>query len=533
MKQTLVPGPKRTSQSVAAPVGTLTARRVLWLGCWAGLLVGPILPRAVAQSPVTQPRSDSPVSPIVEAVGAQPGEHILKLGVNRSKVIEAAKPIKRVALTNTEVASFVTLSETQVLIQGRQVGVTHLLLTDQDDQVTAIDVRVAADVSQLKEILHQLYPKLDISVVPIGNAVVLKGEVDRAETIAEINQVAMRFGRIVNHLELVGTQQVLLKVQIGELLSTRMRELGVDWWYKKYDPDTGYAKFIVSRNAGTGTINIGHPDILSVGGQDVSYPIATPDMRFVVSEAIVPTASSNLYFGLEQKRIQAFLRALQENSLYKLVAEPNLVAVSGQAASFQVGGEQPYPVQTQDGIQVEWKNFGTQLRFTPTVIRGNRVRLKVEPENSELDFSRGVTVGTFIVPGLTTRRFQTEVEMEAGQTLAIAGLMRRSSTTSSSGVPLLSDMPVLGALWRQVSARVETYELLVLITPELVEPMAAHQVPAPPGDELREPNDLELYLFGILACPRGERPRRPRPRPLPRSPKDLPMFIGPTGPETR
>ena len=523
-----------TATNITQPMALPHARAsCLWAGL-LGLWVGPLLSLGAAQQPTRTDHTHSPTSSVIEALSTQPGERILDVKVNRSKVLTSPKPIKRVALTNAGVAGFVTLNKTQILIQGKKPGVTHLLLTDEDNRVTAMDVRVTADVSQLEDVLRHLFPGVKVSVYPVGDRVVLAGKVDRAELAAEINQAArVLCPNLLNRIEVVGVQQVLLKVQIGELQITRMRDLGVDWWYKTYNKDSTYARFIVSRNAGTGDIRIAHPNQMIVGGTAVDYPLATRDFRFVVQAPVAPTDAANLYFGLEKNRFMAFLRALQENSLYKLLAEPNLVAISGQPASFQVGGEQPYQVATRDGIAVEWKNFGTQLRFTASVIRGNRIRLRVEPESSELDFTRGVQVGSFVVPGLTTRRFKTEVELEAGQTLAIAGLMRRTSTTTNSGVPLLGDLPVIGALWRHVTSRREVLELLVLVTPELVAPLEPDQVPAPPGDELRQPNDLELYLFGLLSAPRDRRARGPRPRPVPRSPKDLPMFMGPTGPETR
>jgi pilus assembly protein CpaC len=181
------------------------------------------------------------------------------------------------------------------------------------------------------------------------------------------------------------------------------------------------------------------------------------------------------------------------------LAEPNLVAISGETASFLVGGEFPIPVpQGVDQVTIEFREFGVRLNFTPVVRAGQRIRLHIAPEVSELDFASAVTIAGFSVPGLTQRRVESTVEVGNGQTLAIAGLLSDEVRGVASRIPGLGDLPVLGALFRSVEYRREITELVVLVTPEIIAPLNPRQVPPVPGEDFMDPNDFELYAMGLL-----------------------------------
>ena len=191
----------------------------------------------------------------------------------------------------------------------------------------------------------------------------------------------------------------------------------------------------------------------------------------------------------------------------RVLAEPNLVAISGETASFLAGGEFPVPVpQGNQAISVEFREFGVRLTFTPEVKGHQLIRLRVEPEVSALDFTTTVQVGGIVVPGLNSRAARTTVELGSGQTMAIAGLLSEEIRGFSSRIPGLGDVPVLGSLFRSVEYRRANSELVIFVTPEIVAPLDPHQVPPLPGDSVEDPSDFELYALGLLEAPEATGP---------------------------
>ena len=221
--------------------------------------------------------------------------------------------------------------------------------------------------------------------------------------------------------------------------------------------------------------------------------------RFLFNSPVNVNPASTIYFGLPRAQMEVFVQALAENGLLKVLAEPNLVATSGQTANFLAGGEFPIPVpQDLNTVTIEWKKFGVQLDFTPAVLPGQRIRLKVAPSVSELDFSTAVQFAGFVVPGLTERHAETTVEVGNGQTFVVAGLLSETARADSRRVPGLGDVPVLGSLFRSVEYRKNQTELMILVTPELVAPLDPQQVPPLPGEKMTDPNDFELYGLAQL-----------------------------------
>jgi pilus assembly protein CpaC len=198
--------------------------------------------------------------------------------------------------------------------------------------------------------------------------------------------------------------------------------------------------------------------------------------------------------------MQLFFRAMRENRLLRVLAEPNLTAISGQEASFLAGGEFPYQVpQSLGTTTLEWKQFGVRLRFTPTVIGRQMIRLRVAPEVSDLDFVNGIALsGGVVVPAIKSRRAETTIELASGSTIAIAGLLNEQVTAAAQKIPGLGDVPVLGALFSSVEYRKNQTELVILVTPELAAAMGPDQVQAVPGQHLRDPNDWELFGLGMV-----------------------------------
>jgi pilus assembly protein CpaC len=214
------------------------------------------------------------------------------------------------------------------------------------------------------------------------------------------------------------------------------------------------------------------------------------------------SGQTTLSLGFPRVEMQLFMAALRENGLLRVLAEPNLVAMSGQTASFLAGGEFPYPVPQSSGagttITIEYKEFGVMLNFTPCYLGDQMVRLRVSPEVSELDFTNGVSISGTIVPGLTQRRADTTVELANGQSLAIAGLLSEVSRGVTRRVPALGDVPVLGALFSSNEYRNNVTDLVILVTPEVVGPLNPDQVPPVPGQHMTDPNDWQFYALGLL-----------------------------------
>jgi pilus assembly protein CpaC len=270
----------------------------------------------------------------------------------------------------------------------------------------------------------------------------------------------------------------MLKVRIAELNRRALREVGAD--LLAVDPDTGNI---------IGT---------QIGGALVKA-VASAGFGGLIGEAVTELGSSNTAFGIfPSDDFAIFLRFLRQNSLVRVLAEPNLMAMSGHRANFLAGGEYPIPVAQQgtDNNTIEFREFGVRLDFMPIVLDDGRVRLSVTPEVSTIDEALGTTLvlGGEPVPGLNTRRAHTTVELRQGQTLAIAGLLQVILDGQTARIPALGDLPIIGPLFSNTGHRREEKELLVLVTPYLVQPMEADQVPPTPGDCVEDPTDLELYL---------------------------------------
>ncbi|MBU0617886.1 MAG: hypothetical protein KKI02_09230, partial [Planctomycetes bacterium] len=261
--------------------------------------------------------------------------------------------------------------------------------------------------------------------------------------------------------------------------------------------------FFLSNLNGLNPANIGAP----------AGSLVTADIPFVVGDDGIPvTGQTTLSFGFPRVQMQVFVQALRENGLLRVLAEPNLVAISGEEASFLAGGEVPVPIVTDERIKIDWKQFGIRLNFTPAVIAEDRIRLLVAPEISEADFTNAITVSGNTVPSFNTRRVETVVELGSGQTFAIGGLLSERVRAVSRRVPGLGDLPVLGALFRSVDYQFNETELVVLVTPELIEPVSPNQVTYIPGETYVAPNDFELFLIGELEGQSGREVPALRPR---------------------
>jgi len=305
--------------------------------------------------------------------------------------------------------------------------------------------------------------------------------------------------QIINLLRVAGSQQVMLKVRIAELNRTAMRRIGAN--FLGVDPHTGaiIGSSIAGATAYQGTI--GQPGNLLFGNQ------------LYGSSSLGPNGANSTVFGIFQHSDFEFsLTALRQNGLLKILAEPNLVALNGQLASFLAGGEFPVPVPQVSAsgvaptITVRFREFGVRLGFVPYILDGDVIRLTVAPEVSNIDFTIAVTLvaGGSPVPGLNTRKAQTTVELREGQTLAIAGLLQLTLAGETDRIPGLGDLPIIGPFFSNTNSQRIEKELVVLVTPYLIEPMSHGQVPPTPGDEVKQPNDLEFFFLNRIEARTGK-----------------------------
>src|SRR5829696_1788697 len=375
----------------------------------------------------------------------------LRLLVGRSTVLDVGTPIARVSLTSADVADALVTTPTQLLINGKLPGTISMFVWDRAGALRRYELTVQRDLALLSEQLKQLFPTENISATANGKNVVLTGNVTNKDVIEKAVNVAAGYvdkkEEVTTLLQLgqgAATNQVLLRVRFAEVSRSAMTELGVNFAANGAKDGRYFGR--------STTQQFGAPEWDEQG-------------RFVFSDFL------NLFFFDSKEQLAVVVKALSEKGLFQSLAEPNLVAESGKEASFLAGGEFPIPIAQGSGanigISVMFKEFGVRLTFTPTV-NGDRVHLKVKPEVSALDFNNSVVLGGFRIPGLTTRRTETELELANGQTFAIAGLMNNTMVQSLRKIPGLGDIPILGYLFRSKGAEKNQTELVVMNTPEIL-----------------------------------------------------------------
>jgi pilus assembly protein CpaC len=405
----------------------------------------------------------------------------LDLTLGKSVVVESPVPITRASLANPGVADAVVLSPRQVYLTGAGVGVTNLTLWQSETEVYKIySINVHPDVGELKDQIYQLFPEeTGVRISTSREHITVSGTVSSAPRLSQVLSVAEAYspGKVINLLQIGGVQQVMLEVRVAEMSRDLIRRLGVNIGYLGGGGDTWVATTLGDIGAAAG-------GIASTGGSPFGY---------------VPVAANLLTkFTTGNDSWALFIDALKENGLTKILAEPTLVALSGQEASFLAGGEFPIPVpQALGTTTISYKKFGVGLGFTPTVLGGNVISMRVAPEVSELDYQNAIVLNGFVVPAITTRRASTVVELRDGQSFAIAGLIRSSVRERLSKYPMIGDLPILGTLFRSSNFQRNETELIIIVTPHLVKPIDSAETPVP-TDDFIEPNDLDFYGFGKL-----------------------------------
>jgi pilus assembly protein CpaC len=413
-------------------------------------------PAPAPQAPA--PEAPPPPAPPVftpNAVQNETDGGRIRLLAGRSMVLNTGFDIRRLAITNPVVADGTVVSPRELLIDGKQAGTISLLLWGDTERVH-YELVIEPAVTTLEQKLQELFPGEDIKISVSEGAVVLSGRVSNNDVMlraAEIAGSSLPGQRVINMLQLPGgsvSQQVMLQVRFAEVNRRAIQELGIN--------------LFVARSAWVAR---------STTGQ-----FRAPDID---NDTLTFSDLLNVFFFHRNEGIGGVLRALNQSGDLQSLAEPNLIAYNGQEAQFLAGGEIPVPVVSgsSGNVSVSYKEFGIRLRFRPT-IAGDALRLHVRPEVSTLDFANGVTLAGFRIPALTTRYAETDVELRDGQSFAIAGLLNNVGQNDQAAIPILSQIPIIGSIFKSKAKRTEQTELLVLITPRLVRPLNPDEVPPLP-----------------------------------------------------
>lgn len=468
----------RRIQRAGALVSAAGAAIVLLLGATAAGADTP----AMSDNATTQPAATQPAAPSFVTAGLS-GNNAINLLTGKSTVLTTRSPYKRVSIGQPDVADVNTIGPSNILVTAKKPGDTQLILWDDQDHAQVISVSVDVDLQSLKRQLKAAFPNVTIDATAMNDTISLRGQVPSQQVAEQAVEMTSAYAKVHNFLEICGGQQVVLQVRIAEVSKSVERDLGVN-----FGGADGVSIF--GNNAG-----LTNPFSLS-GGAGSPLTLGVPPGG---------TAAGTL-FGtgrVGSTSFTYFLKALRENSLMRTLAEPNLVAISGQEASFLAGGSIPIPVAGGLGaVTVMQQEYGVKLNFTPYVLGDGKIRLKVSPEVSTLDYAHQVTIpGSGPIPGLTSRKVNTTVELADGQSLALAGLLNNDVNTIVNAIPVLGDIPVLGALFKSTSFQRDETELVVIVTPRLVEPMNPDQVPLLPGEHWRYPSAAQLYLGRDMGGP--------------------------------
>jgi len=437
------------------------ARRVglvlLLLGLAAGAQEAP-----PAQAPDAQPPAQQPEGPAASAQTpppAAPSAAPLRVMVGKSLLINTTERLKRVSVTDPAVADAIVVTPTQILVHGRSPGEVSLLIWDELERSRSFDLRVDVDVTAAAEEEHRVFPDEQINVSPSRSAIVLSGHVSTEDVAKRAGMIAEAYSKnVVNVLTFgpVGAQEVLLEVKFAEVDRSALTQLGVNAL------STGAANTI-------GTVTTGQ---FGGFGQQRINDVTGQTGPFQSQETINDVL--NLFLFRPDIHLGVVVKALQQKNLLQILAEPNLIAVNGKESSFLAGGEFPFPIvqpgQGFTAVTISFKEFGVKLRFTPVITPNGNIHLRVVPEVSTLDFANALTISGFTVPALSTRRAETEFEIQDGQSFVIAGLIDNRVTNLYNKLPGLGDIPILGNFFKSKSAQKSNSELMVLCTARRVAP---------------------------------------------------------------
>jgi len=441
------------------------------------------------------------------------------VAVGKSEDVRTDSSFIDILVGDPEIADVNPLTDKALSILGKKIGTTRVSLYGEGKKLVGVfDIEVSYDVSKLREELAQRYPHAKIRVSTANGRVLLSGSAPDGIVLDSILSVARQFSPdVINSIQVAQPQQVMLEVRFVEAARSAGRDLGVQWNMFNRGTNTRFLGNI-GNNTPASQLPItngkvgGQGDGTSCGG-GLNIACQALTVSPFVSAGVLSAASP---FGFVVGKLLAsgleadvLLNALETKGLARGLAEPNLVALSGDTANFLAGGEYPIPVPGSLGqMSVEYKRYGVGLAFTPTVLNKGLINLKIEPEVSELDPSHSVAVGNGIsVPALTVRRASSTIELRDGQSFVLAGLLQNSSTTAQNQLPWIGDVPVLGTLFSSKSYQKNETDLIIIVTPRIVQPTRPGDVIKTPLDNTLPANDIDFFLFGKPEVARRENRR--------------------------
>ncbi|PJF09076.1 type II and III secretion system protein family protein [Pseudorhodobacter sp. MZDSW-24AT] len=440
------------------------------------LLKAGLMATALATSALTSAASAETLRVMRGSVSAP-----LQVPMNRAVVVESDTAFAELSIANPGIADISTLSDRSIYVLGKTPGRTTLTLLAPDGRlISNVDVHVTPDIAEFKERLQQILPGEPIEVRTANDGIVLSGVVSSTAKLDRALDLANRYApeRVSNLMSVGGTQQVMLKVRFAEMQRSVAKNLGVS---------------LAARNGGR-NISAAETGTFLSGNNGIGAPVTVaPGTR----------GALNIGFNAGSVEFAVLLEALESKGVVRTLAEPNLTALSGQEARFLGGGEYPIPVLSSDGVVIDYKPFGVELSFTPTVVDGDIINLQLNAAVSSIDTTISIESGGFAINAFKRRETSTTVEMRDGESFAVAGLLQDDFRNLNNQLPWIGDVPVLGALFRSSDYQRNQSELVIIITPHLVTPTRG-DVYALPTDRVRLPTEREFFLNGVVAStPRG------------------------------
>jgi pilus assembly protein CpaC len=468
---------------------------------------------ACAAIPTTPPLW---ASQVVTPTGAP-----IALDVSKGVIIRLDRPCSSVFVADPDIADVQLKSPTVLYIMGKGAGSTTIYAVDQQDAVLLNSrIEVHQDVDRLARDIRQIDPSGRVQAKAVDDSIVLEGNVKDAAQGDDIRKIAARYvanaSQIVNKLKIDAPNQINLQVRVAEVQRNVLKQFGVNWFNIE---QSGVAAFgmVTATNAiapnalgssgGSSSSSSVTKIVPPLAGASLSGANPTSCCGFnTPTQTLLGNATNNNFTASYRNGdflINSVVDALAQNGLITILAEPNLVTVSGQKASFLAGGEFPIPIaQSGTGnsaaITIDWKQFGVSINFTPTILADGRIALHVAPEVSELAPQQGITIQGVSVPGITTRRADTTVELGSGQTFAIAGLLQNQTQQQLQAYPWIGDLPIIGSLFRSTAFQRGETELVILVTPYLVKPVSSATALVTDNDGFYAPSDRDRVLNGSL-----------------------------------
>jgi pilus assembly protein CpaC len=450
----------------------------------------------------------------------------LVVPVNRSSLVSVPSPMAEVMVANPDIADVHAHNSTHLTVVAKRIGRTNVRVFDKSGALLReFEVTVGHDLPAMRRALKNFLPDEKIGVEMVNTTIALTGQVTSAESSQRAERIVTDFIKsdedktvvqsvdkkdeplVLNLLKITAGQQVMLRVRVGEINREALKNLGID--LNVALDGTGANLFALGTGGGIASL---------VAPATTTEPTINPG-QFLLPGGRSPTNTRGIAAlryqpdGVNGDSVAGLVKALERDGLFKLLAEPNLIAISGEEAEFLAGGEIPIPVvqgtASTNNVTIEYKPFGVAVRFTPFVLSENRIRMQVAPEVSEISTENAVQISGFSIPSISTRRAKTTVELAPGESFMIAGLIKDQMRATIDQLPGAKELPVLGALFRSSEFRRNETELVIAVTPYVVDPLKGSDVRLP-TDDFRPASQMEMFFYGALGSLKG-RPANAQP----------------------